>query len=209
MKKTLYTVLIIVLSIMFVTPSFARDSASNGKTVYVSVKGKDSNSGRRSAPYRTIQHALDRAVAGTTVYVMDGTYKESIKFKKSGSKDKTITLKALNQGKAKLTLKRGKSGAIIDLCGKDYIRIEGFDIGNVSSKEVYGILLEEGTSNVVIKNNKIHDVKTTKPEDPGAGCNGILCLGEGNSKAKAISHITIADNEVYNNVTGWSETASM
>ena len=43
---------------------------------YVSVKGNDKNAGTAEAPFRTINHAAQIAVAGDTVKVHGGTYRE-------------------------------------------------------------------------------------------------------------------------------------
>lgn len=68
MKK--YVLLVLVLS--FGVPAFAT-------TFFVSsVLGKDTNSGlTKESPFKTIQKASDKAYAGVTVNIMDGTYTNS------------------------------------------------------------------------------------------------------------------------------------
>ena len=46
---------------------------------------KDDNPGTIEAPFKTIQVAMDKAQAGDTVQVRGGIYRESVKFKRSGS----------------------------------------------------------------------------------------------------------------------------
>lgn len=200
-----------VIAFMLVIPLTGKklQLKAAAKTYYVSKKGSDSGKGTENDPFKTIQKAINTAKAGSTIYVQDGTYSEAITFTKTGTKDNYITLKAVNPQKAQITLKKGASGPIIDLNGKSFIRIEGFDIGNVTAKEVYGIFIGEGVKNIMISNNKIHDIKTSKPNNPSYGANGILCLGEGETEEEAIENITITENEVYNNVTGWSESISI
>ena len=51
------------------------------RAVFVAVTGDDFNAGTREAPFRTIQHGIDRAVALADkdhVYVSEGTYAEAI-----------------------------------------------------------------------------------------------------------------------------------
>lgn len=179
-------------------------------TYYVSTTGSDSNPGTKAKPYRTIQKGINSAKAGYTIMVEPGTYVGAIKFIRSGTSAKNITLKAASSTKPLITLAKGKGGKIIDLNGHSYIRIEGFEIGKASAKEVYGIFMGQGVHDVTISNNKIHHIKTTIPDDSNnGGANGILCLGEGASEASAIHHITIDGNEICNNVTGWSESVSI
>lgn len=66
--------------------------ASAAPTFYVSTSGNDTNDGSQNAPWRTIQHALDRLQPGQTVYVRAGTYNEYVEFRRSGAPDAPITL---------------------------------------------------------------------------------------------------------------------
>src|SRR6185503_19914548 len=43
-------------------------------TYYVATNGSDSNAGTLTAPFLTLQQGVNRAVAGDTVIVRDGTY---------------------------------------------------------------------------------------------------------------------------------------
>ena len=54
---------------------------------FVSVEGSDENDGSEVAPWRTIQHAVDSAGPGDTIYVHDGEYAESVYFTVSGSEE--------------------------------------------------------------------------------------------------------------------------
>ncbi len=45
---------------------------------YVSETGNDSNPGTLAEPFATIQHAVDRAGPGDTVYIRGGTYREAV-----------------------------------------------------------------------------------------------------------------------------------
>ncbi len=205
------SILILLVLMLLSTGLFAlyNYSEARGKSLYVSKNGNDNNKGSKKSPLKTINKAIKKAKPGTTIYVMDGTYREEIVFERSGKKGAYITLKAYRKNKAKLTLKKGKGGAIISLEGQDYIAISGFDIGNVEAKEAYGILITEGSNHVSIKNNRIHDIKATDPDNDEAGANGILLLGEGKSRGAAISNIYISNNQVYNLVTGYSEAISV
>ncbi|KAG8767074.1 hypothetical protein FRC15_005933 [Serendipita sp. 397] len=67
--------------------------------IYVSPSGSDSNSGTStSAPLKTIQAAVNKAVAGDTIFLRAGTYAPStnIQITKSGTSSAPITLKNYN-----------------------------------------------------------------------------------------------------------------
>lgn len=59
---------------------------------YVSPTGNDAGDGGSGAPWRTIQHALNRLQPGQTVCVRAGTYREFLTFQRSGSPGAPITL---------------------------------------------------------------------------------------------------------------------
>lgn len=59
--------------------------------VFVDPQGSDTNDGRSlSTPVATIQHAADLAEPGDTIYIRKGTYRETIRPKKSGTAGKPI-----------------------------------------------------------------------------------------------------------------------
>jgi len=65
-------------------------------TYYVSAsKGNDENAGTEKKPFKTIQKAADVMVAGDNCLIDDGTYHETITLKKSGTKEKPISFKAM------------------------------------------------------------------------------------------------------------------
>ncbi|KAF2002802.1 polysaccharide lyase family 9 protein [Amniculicola lignicola CBS 123094] len=65
-------------------------------TLYVSPTGSDSAAGSLTAPLQSIQSAIDKAVAGDTVYLRGGTYSptKNIQIKKSGTSANPYTLSA-------------------------------------------------------------------------------------------------------------------
>jgi hypothetical protein len=54
-------------------------------TYYVSTTGNDGNPGTMAQPWRTIQHGIDVAVAGDTVFIRGGIYLETLLFGTSGN----------------------------------------------------------------------------------------------------------------------------
>lgn len=81
----------LVLLVFMVSPAWSTD-------YYVSTTGNDTNSGLTlDLPLQTIQKAVDRAVAGDTVYVRGGVYRQSVSMTKyAGAAGKMITVRGYN-----------------------------------------------------------------------------------------------------------------
>jgi len=63
-----------------------------GITYHVSaISGSDSNDGSESRPWATLQKAADNAMAGDTVIVHEGIYREEVEIKNSGEEGAPIT----------------------------------------------------------------------------------------------------------------------
>ncbi|MFP2904138.1 fibronectin type III domain-containing protein [Pyxidicoccus sp. 3LFB2] len=89
--------LAVVLALLAVLPSVA-----GAAPLYVSPSGSDSNAGTSStAPLKTIQAALDKATAGTTIHLAPGIYRERPVTKRAGTATAPITLKGPETGKAR------------------------------------------------------------------------------------------------------------
>lgn len=61
---------------------------------HVSRSGSNSNAGTLSSPWLTVQHAADSVRAGDSVIIHEGTYKEEVVFKISGTEDMPIQFAA-------------------------------------------------------------------------------------------------------------------
>ena len=131
--------------------------------LYVATTGSDSNAGTIDKPFATVQKALDTVKAGQTIYVRRGTYNALNTFKTSGSEGKYITLRNYPNETPFLTCTTGTDGAILHLNGCNYIKIYGLEIGGHSAGKAYGILLDDCENHIVISNNHIHNLLTTKP----------------------------------------------
>ena len=177
--------------------------------LYVATTGSDSNAGTIDKPFATVQKALDTVKAGQTIYVRGGTYNALNSFKTSGSEGKYITLRNYPNETPFLTCTTGTNGAILLLNGCNYIKIYGLEIGGHSAEQAYGILINDCENHIIISNNHIHNLLTTKPgENENGEANGILLFGEGKTDETSINNICIENNNIHNNTTGWSETLS-
>ena len=165
----------------------------------------------------SIYDAIKKVEPGQTIYLRGGSYNldKTVKIDKSGLKDKYITIRNYPGEKVYITsdesnVKKYQEYAVFSLADEvSYIKIEGLEIADISTKNVLGIVFwGGGQNNIVIRNNKIHDLKTSVEDiyDHDAGANAILLLGE---ESEPINNVLIYGNECYNNATGWCETISV
>ncbi len=146
----------------------------------------DTNPGTKEAPWATIQHGVNIAEAGDTVFVSFGIYNEGIVLKRSGNAN-TGYIVFIGIGEKKPIIDgTGKSDKLIDWKGKpdggfqkNYIIFDGFEIRN-ASRWAFWI---QGDHNI-IRNCKIHNTGHTAIQ---------LITG---------SYNIISNNEIYN--TGWN-----
>ena len=129
-----------------------------GTAYYVGPSGDDSNPGTQDQPWKTIQHAIDSAGTGDTIYIRAGVYAESIQLHRSGQEGSPITL--ANYGGETVTIDGGGDPAIADLDGTEYWIVQGLTL---ESDAEHTLLLEawgcdgtcRGTHHWTIRNNKI------------------------------------------------------
>ncbi len=211
-NRYLASLVLLLLSGSF---GFRRDTTAPARpdpTFYVSTAGDDSNSGTREAPWRTIQHAADKALAGSTILVRGGTYAERVAINVSGDAAKGyITFRSHPDETAildggSLSAPEGRS-AMISIQDQGYIRIQGFEIRNYRSSErrctPAGIFVRGAGSNIEIQNNNVHHIEQLYPKQ-GANAFGIAIYGT--SAQTPISRLVIDGNEVHHLKTGSSES---
>lgn len=123
-------------------------------TYYVSTSGNDENNGSMSQPWKTIQHALNVAIAGDTILVMAGSYKEQLTFRHSGNETEGyIVLKSLS---AEQPLLDGSglgvnTAMIID--SVSYVVIDGFEITFFPENVIW----TTRSHHLIFNNLNIHD----------------------------------------------------
>ena len=167
-NKISIAVFVLLLTFYFISTGWAA-------TYYVSSNGIDSNSGTTvDAPFKTIQFAVNIAVAGDSIFITPGNYNERVQTKNSGTNDNYISI-------------GGSKSAIINN-GFDikhaYIKINNLTIrGNGLSNNQY-VLYFDGASYCNISNNII---EYTMPTETASNVGGIQLAAD-------TSHITINNN---------------
>lgn len=144
----------------------------------VAPYGNDQNKGTEQEPWRTVQHAADQAMPGSTVYIRNGTYKEQVHFTVGGNHEEgSITFASYPKERAVI------SGSL-SLHDKSYVCIQGIEVCDGA----LGIEVSGKGEHVDLVDNVIHEVRHGR----GIGVKGT------------VSHVRIQGNEVYDCKTGLS-----
>jgi hypothetical protein len=208
----------VVNALVLVVIGMLAQSAA-GATYYVSTTGNDANPGTVSSPWRTIQHAANTAMAGATVYVMGGTYHESVSFPNSGRPGQLIRFESYPGQTALISgsglscctsnpaLSGNETQGLVNIVNGSYIIISGFAIGNFTTNKPAatpaGIWITGSGTGVEILNNQVYNITTTAQANGNAF--GIAVYG---TSLTPITDLVISGNEVYNLKTGESESVN-
>ncbi|RQW20249.1 hypothetical protein EH196_08940 [Bacillus sp. C1-1] len=178
---------------------------SDERILYVAPDGDDRNPGTMDQPFVSLQMAAEKATAGTTVFVREGTYVEPLLIQHSGTEQEPIRFEAY-QGEDVLLSGKGMEDdlddvALIEIDGHSYITVDGFTIGDVTTnhvdKTVVGIFITGASQHIEIVNNTIRGVSTTAV---GGNAHGIAVYGN-----EAITAIEINQNTLTDLKLGLSE----
>jgi hypothetical protein len=82
------------LLIAFLAVAGCLSCHAEDRMFHVSPRGDDSAPGSRSRPWKTLAHAASKAVAGTTIVLMDGIYRETLEVRHSGSPENPVIFTA-------------------------------------------------------------------------------------------------------------------
>src|SRR5579862_7558013 len=199
---------------LFVCISCAFGQANSA--FYVATTGNDSNAGTEASPWRTVQHAVDTARAGSTVNVRGGVYEELVDIHASGNASEGfITLRSYPGETAILDAEHfTPSGrqAVVTIHNQSYVRVEGFEIRNFHTAEhrlvPLGISVMGAGSHIELLKNNVHHIEQTFPgrDKPGSGGNGFGIAVYGTDAKTPITDLIIDGNEVHHLQTGSSES---
>jgi parallel beta-helix repeat protein len=148
--------------------------AAAADTYYVATTGDDTRTKAQatspSTPWKTINAAVAKLVAGDTLYVRGGTYVEAVFIWNSGTASAPITIAAY-PGELPIidgnrTFPTGQWAGLLNLSG-NYLHVSGFEVKNsILGNEARGVSLY-GTNNRLSKCN-VHHVYS----------NGVLIQGD-------------------------------
>jgi hypothetical protein len=204
-------ILISVFCLIMVFSFFVSNPANAASTYYVATNGSDSNAGTESAPWKTIQKAMNSATAGSTVYIKGGTYYEIVTVGVNGTAGAYITFRN-TPGETVVIDGRGDVASgdvrgIINVNSKNYLKFIGLHLTNHVGGYIPGGFIVTGASN----NIEFRDGKITHID---WASNSTVCPGQGTQYSTPIrimggSNIIIDNNEVFNNNTGDSESITV
>lgn len=203
MKKLILLLLTLVAFIIAFTLN--NTNAEPEKTIYVAKNGNDQNNGTKSKPFRTLKKAAAEATAGTTVFIREGTYKEKLAIKHSGTKSKPIRFQAYQKEKVVLSGKGLKNvegdTSLVLIHNKHYLTISGLTIQDLTTdltdETVMGIYVTGSSSHITLENNHVHQIQTFGDD---GNAHGIAVYGTG-----AMKDINIINNTVEDLKLGASE----
>ncbi|GAJ10801.1 unnamed protein product, partial [marine sediment metagenome] len=180
----------------------AASNTARAATYYVDTNNPnagDDNPGTTEAlPWKTLTKAANTAQAGDTVLVKAGIYNETLRPANSGASGAMITFKAYPgeecQGEytktnCQVVIDGEYTRKTVDLTGRSYIRIEGFEIRYAKEKE-HGVYLSNSYV-IEIVNNHIHHNDVYTP-NYWEGSSGITINGDAGD-------ILIKDNDIHHN----------
>lgn len=206
-----------MIGVMMISSCSKASSPSNSNQnpvhiFYVSVNGSDAANGTVNKPWRSINTALGKIVAGDTIMVRGGTYYETVNFSRSGNPGQGITLMAY-PGEVPVidgsnTTVNGWD-ALVTISNQQYITVDGFDICNLISgkgTDPEGMTINGNSNHITVKNCNIYNIKNTATLGDGRSGHAILILGNG---TRSISNLTITGCTVHDTQTGTSENITV
>lgn len=155
-------------------------------TYYVSPTGDDDAPGTQTLPWRSIQKAAESLVPGDTAIVLSGTYREQVFVECSGTRENPVTLQA--KGKVVVSAKGQKSNNVFYIENKSHLRIIGFEICDLQTKDGSGIRYEGTGSGLEFRDNHIHDMH-------GKNATGIVVYGT--DQKVPVTGLVIAGNRIH------------
>lgn len=179
-RMVLFAVFMGLFMVAILTLSASTQAAN--KSIYVAPGGNDNNPGTIDKPLKTIQASIDRAMAGDTVYVRDGTYVEAVKITRSGTNDNPIVIKAYPGEKPVIDGRAGvdclncglpdgpiveawidprtgrglKWGSLVGIQG-DNVIFDGFIVKRSMGRGIIVSSSDRTVSNLTLRNNQVLD----------------------------------------------------
>ena len=184
----------------------------NRNIFYVSTSGDNGADGSFSAPWKTIQFAINQLEGKSTLMVKKGIYNEKVLF--SQEDDSNIYLKAeigaIIDGS---NLKPIGKEALVGIHNAHHIVIENLELRNFKTSigiellpTPIGIFIDGTSHDINITNNNIHHIENLstcgESSDCGTGANGIAVYG--NSQT-TMTNLNFIDNEISNCILSSSE----
>jgi hypothetical protein len=173
-----------------------------GPAYFVAPAGDDSGPGTLEKPWRTIQKAADSALAGGTVYIRAGTYREKVRIRVSGSASAGfITFRSFGDEAVAIDGTAVPGRNLILLENRDYIRIKGLELrNNLKCDFAAAVWIRGRGDHLEIRDCRIHEIR-------GRDAMGIAVYGD--DRSAPIRRLVIAGNEIFDCDPAWSEAMAL
>lgn len=163
--------------------------AAAGETFHVAPTGNDSGLGTKEFPWRTIQKAFDELEAGDTAVVHAGIYNEQLYVECEGNEEEGFVTFQAEPGAIITAQGLQTEDNVIYIEDKSWIRIIGFEIRDLNTKDGSGIRFEGTGSHLEFRDNRIHSIL-------GKNAMGITVYGT--NEEEPITDVVISGNEIFN-----------
>ena len=184
---------LMALLVLALIPAVHKTASGEGRTFYVSTSGNDRNPGTGEAPFRTLARGVRALTAGATLYVMQGTYTESLFNTIPGgvSWDLPVTVSAYPGHTVIVKPPRG-AYRVLHFQGADrkYIIVNGLILdGQNVSEDV--VKITHGGRDL---DTSAHHIRIINGEVRNAPGNGILVTGTGHANSNEFINLKVYDN---------------
>ncbi len=135
--------------------------AAGAATYYVAPNGSDAGPGSPAAPWRTIQKAANTVVAGDTVLLRTGTYRERVVIAAAGAAGAEVTFAAY-PGEApvvdgaSVTIPDAMAG-LVEVTHAAYVRLRGLRVRNAGPHLDNAGILVKSSHHVVVERNSTYN----------------------------------------------------
>ena len=206
--KKIFSCLFIFLSFKTFSQSFYVDGTT----------GNNTNSGTSLVQaWKTIQKAFTSATAGSTVYIRGGTYKENVVANVSGTSANPITFRNYQTEVVILDGTGTSQNDLLYIEDQSNLIVENITVQNKVVNYATGVTISATSSgkvsNITLRNLKITGINWTSNASATPGNNNnsnpLLVTGAGTNQANAITNVVIDSCQVFNNITGFSESISL
>lgn len=188
---------------------------SSGRVYYIAPSGDDAHDGSASAPWHTLQHAVDQSTAGDALCARAGVYNEIVSVSHGGSAAAgAIVLRnvpgepAIVDGTG-LAVPNGQWG-LITLQNPSHVVVRGLELRNFTtsstSKVPIGLYITGAGTDIRVLDNHIHDIGTSAS---GCAANAFGLKVDGTQAPASINDLVIDGNEIDHLVLGCSESFSL
>ncbi len=199
MKKN-YTLALLLIPFSIIAQEF-----------HVFTNGDDGALGTIDQPWESIQHAMDNATPGSTVFIHEGAYNERVYVNVSGENSAYITFKAFELDQVILDGAGLTDNALIEIYNVHHITIEGLKIRNNEQADAIGIIIDGACDHIRIKSCDISNINfSTNPDaEITSETNAQALIVYGSEADHVITDLEIIDNEIFNCRLGYSEALAI